>query len=71
MCVFYLKINVKVFWRGFQIPVHRCHRLKLWQRYKIINALASMGLPDAVTAYNLLKERFANQGGAPADPDTP
>jgi len=39
--------------------------------YKVIEALASMGIPQAIAAYNLLKERFANQGGAPADPDTP
>jgi len=40
--------------------------------YKIIEALAAMGIPQAVAAYNLLKERFANQGGTkPADPDTP
>jgi len=37
--------------------------------YKVIEALASMGLPDAVTAYNLLKERFANQGGGQVQPE--
>jgi hypothetical protein len=37
--------------------------------YKIIEALAGMGIPQAIAAYNLLKERFANQGGGQVRPE--
>ena len=33
--------------------------------YKLIGAMASMGVEGADPAYQLLKERFANQGGRP------
>lgn len=36
--------------------------------YKIIEALASVGVVEAQAAYDILKERFAEQGGAPAQP---
>ena len=39
--------------------------------YKIIEALATMGVAGAKPAYDILKERFANQGGRPAGPPTP
>ena len=35
--------------------------------YKIIEAMANMGVATAKPAYDILKERFANQGGRPID----
>ena len=39
--------------------------------YKVIEALASVGVPGAQAAYDILKVRFANQGGRPVTPPTP
>jgi hypothetical protein len=36
--------------------------------YKFIEAGAEIGLPGFQAAYDVLKVRFANQGGAPANP---
>jgi hypothetical protein len=36
-----------------------------------LGALSTMGVDGAEGAYDILKERFAAQGGKPADPNTP
>jgi hypothetical protein len=39
--------------------------------YKIIEALSAVGVDGAKAAYDILKERFANQGGSGATQPNP
>ena len=37
--------------------------------YKVIEAMASLGVEGFQAAYDILKQRFAEQGGRPAQPN--